>query len=164
MDKIGNIIGGAIERINTNIAIKEKAELQVIEGKISIYTGKAADKIDVIRKVNEISEIFPKIGDAKLRILTSYFIKNNFTLQRINDSIDKVATTCIYPEPQLAEFLSFDKSIKTYKYSDILKELEYNKEAFKEFKAVRLTEQQTRPVYVLTADFENYNLTEFKKI
>lgn len=88
--------------------------------------------------------------------------ENNFCDSRLIESVKFVVDNCVYPVPTIAQFITFDKRIKVYYYEDIVKKLDDNRKAFESYIAVKVNDEQPKPLYVHVNDFEKFNLTRWK--
>ena len=66
-----------------------------------------------------IRQAFPTLGQGFFIQLNRLIAENNFTDQRLREATDYVISNCIYPQPTIANFLSYDNRIKLYSYNDI---------------------------------------------
>lgn len=55
-------------------------------------------------------------------------MKDKFTDERFTDAVDNVLRNCTYPQPTVAEFLSYDRKVKLHTYEEAVKiTMEYGK-------------------------------------
>lgn len=98
------------------------------------------------------------VNDTFLDILKHRLEMNGFSKKRVQDSIDHVIDNCIYPTPSVANFITFDKTIKFYSYEEMI--------AFgigtDKFRKIRIKETQEKPLWVFEKDFIVYNLEHLK--
>jgi len=78
-----------------------------------------------------------------------------FTDDRLRDAVRNVISTCVYPQPTIAQFISFDKRIKVYTYSQYCKLCDEG--TGKNYHPVAIGEN-THPVWVHENDINQYNL------
>ena len=65
-------------------------------------------------------QAFPKMPDATFNLLKDRFKENNFTDERLRDSINNVIDTYQGWDkiPNIANFIQYDKKIKIYTYKE----------------------------------------------
>jgi len=89
---------------------------------ISIYKpGKVSAKCFALN-IAKIKSAFPKLTAGWYKILEQMIDAENFTDGKLNDAVYNLIRHCQYPEPTIANIVSFDKTIKTYLYDDLLKQ------------------------------------------
>ena len=71
--------------------------------------------------------------------------------------MNHVIDTCVYPTPTIAQFISFDKRIKVYKYPDIVKMLDDDPKAFDRYKRIEM-EGLPEAVWIHVNDIAKYNI------
>lgn len=124
---------------------------------LSIYTGELTKPI-IVEMTIKIRQTFPSLPVGFFDILSDRLVANNFTDQRLKDAVDYVIDNCIYPTPTIAQFISFDKRIKLYTHSQMLKmNQEFSGKVFKYYKSVRIGKNEF-PVYAHLNDIKEYNL------
>jgi len=90
-------------------------------------------------------------------LLTESLKRNGFTDERFTDAVNYVIDNCRYPKPSIADFVSYDRSVKTYTHEQICANGTAN------YQAVRISPAQTKPVWVLKTDFEIHNFKKWDK-
>ena len=90
---------------------------------ISIYSGELTNEITQIGMLKAKSA-FPALPNNFFLTLTDRIIANGFSDKRLIDAVNHVIDNHVYPEPSIAEFISFDRKIKLYSHQDILKLVE----------------------------------------
>lgn len=92
---------------------KQNAQLSVYgQGKVSTETF-ALCTID-------IKKAFPKLPISWYDVLESMLNEERFTNERLIDATKSLIKNCQYPEPTLANIISFDKTIKVYLWDELL--------------------------------------------
>lgn len=90
--------------------------------------------------------------------------EDNFGDERLTHAVKHVIKTCVYPEPTIANFLSYDKSIKVYDYAQYLKLIdELGTRTQDLYKSVRFNNDQSKPSWVHVNDIKEYNLKLWNK-
>jgi len=89
---------------------------------ISLYRKAAPTKQGIAIGLAKIKKAFPKITQGVLDILKERFAENNFSDRKIIDSINHVIDN--YggwdKNPNIAEFIQYDRTIKTYTYNEAI--------------------------------------------
>ena len=104
-----------------------------------------------------IQNAFPTLPNGFYDVLYDMIKDEGFTDQRLKDSVKHVIKNCVYPQPTVAQFISFDKKIDLFTYDDMMKKTDTDKDAFKRFLPIKLPGVS----YTLWAhknDVEKYNL------
>lgn len=83
--------------------------------------------------------------------------ENGFSDQRLTDAVNNVIDTCIYPTPTVANFISFDKRVKTYKYPEICEMLNEDIRAFDHYKPIKFRDLPDR-VWIHINDIAKYGI------
>ena len=129
---------------------------RIDNGAISIYNGKLS-KEGIKKNCLKILAAFEKTDAMFTDLLTESLKRNGFTDERFTDAVNYVIDHCRYPKPSIADFVSYDKKIKVYRYDEMVE----NSFDFLRFKKVRLTEEQSKPLYVRLEDFETNNFEKY---
>lgn len=95
---------------------------------------------------------FPKLPIEWFDLLKSLISEENFSNQKFLDSVRHLIKTCPYPEPTIANLLSYDKTVKSHTYEEILEINSKYPDSMKYFK--RLNSGK----WVRIEDAEKYNL------
>jgi hypothetical protein len=112
----------------------------------------------MVNQTARISKAFPALKGDFIDILQKRVKELGFGNQRITDCINHVIDTCPYPNPSIANFVSFDKRIKLHTYNDMCDMVsDYGKSIWDDYKAIRVPGLK-KIVYVLATDIEVYNL------
>jgi hypothetical protein len=97
--------------INTSIVENNSTEL-------SIYFGQLTGE-NILVHVKRILQAFPNVTNSFIDLLIERAKENHFSDKRLTDAVNNTIDNCIYPVPTLANFLSWDKKVKLYSYSEI---------------------------------------------
>lgn len=129
---------------------------------LSVYEGELTKPV-IVEMTVKIRQSFPALPVGFFDILSDRLIANNFTDQRLKDSVQHVIDNCIYPTPTIAQFISFDRRIKLYTYNQVLKmNDEFSGKIFQYYKSVRIGKNEF-PVYAYINDIKEYNLELWNK-
>ena len=90
---------------------------------ISIYKGELTPDC-LIKSMKKIKDSFPNLTPGFFDILQDRLKDNNFCNERLTDAINNVIDTCIYPNPTIANFISYDRKYKIQTYNDMCKMVE----------------------------------------
>ena len=128
---------------------------KIDNGAISIYNGKLS-KEGIKKNCLKILAAFEKTDAMFTDLLTESLKRNGFTDERFTDAVNYVIDNCRYPKPSIADFVSYDKNVKVYSYEEICNN------STSSYCAIRLTPQQTKPVWILKTDFETNNFIRYE--
>lgn len=127
---------------------------------ISLYTDELTE--DCIKEnFKKLKACFPKMESGFYIILAGYLKSTGFTNQRLNDAVDILIRTNVYPEIVPGAILGYDKKIKLKTYAEITNEGNkiYPSEPGKMFQFYRKMKKiENGFLYVSVADIEIYNL------
>lgn len=92
---------------------------------------------------------FPALNSAFYDVFMYRIKDNGFSNQRLTDAVKYVIDNCVYPQPTIAQFISFDKKIKLYGYE----------QAFDNIGLVPVKlENRKSIVWISRTDAETYNI------
>ena len=124
-----------------------------------MYAGVFTNEVAAIN-ITRIKAAFPALSDAFFGILASRIIDNDFCNERMTDAVNHVIDTCQYPNPSVAEFISFDRKVKVFTYEEMLKKAnDLGNEIWTSYRAVQFKNRE-RKVWVHVDDVKTYNLTD----
>ena len=125
---------------------------------ISLYKGSIISDESIVRYSVKIRQAFPSLEPGFYNILLEMAKEENFTDERFRDAVHNVIKTCIYPTPTIAQFISFDKRIKVFKYHDIIKMVDDgDHNAFDRYKRVEM-DGLPEAVWIHKNDIAKYNI------
>jgi hypothetical protein len=87
---------------------------------ISVYHDEKIDQITFAHGMKDLKSAFPKLTADWYDLLKKRVIEKGFTKKRFFDAVNHTIDNCIYPEPTIAQILSYDVSVKSYTYNEIL--------------------------------------------
>jgi hypothetical protein len=102
-------------QVNSQIWTNEQGE-----NFISHYQDKLT-KEEIIKQTANIKCSFPSLPPEFYLLFSERIRDNKFTDKRLRDSVAHVIDTCVYPNPTIAQFLSFDKREKLFTRNEMLK-------------------------------------------
>jgi hypothetical protein len=135
-----------------------QTNLEVIQGnEISLYSGMLNTEC-VIENIKKVKKSFPSLLAGFYDVFSDRIKENRFSDSRLNDAVNHVIDNCIYPTPTIAQFISFDKRIKVYKYPEIVQMVEDgDPNAFSRYKRI-VMKGLPEAVWVHVNDIAKYNL------
>ena len=126
---------------------------------VSSYTGELTP-INVTENMKKILIAFPTLKKEYFDLLMKLVKEKGFSDERLNDAVIHVICTCIYPQPTIANFLSYDMPIKIYNYMQIVTKVNQG-ESMGSYTAIDIN--KGKPFYALNEDVEKYNLKIWQK-
>jgi hypothetical protein len=112
--------------------------IRVEGGEISLYKGILTVQ-NIVQCSVKIKKAFPDLPSEFFEVFQDMIKSEGFTDERLIDAVDNVIKTCIYPKPTIAQFISWDKRVKIFKYPDIIKMVEEgDPNAFDRYKRIEL--------------------------
>lgn len=121
---------------------------------VSIYTGPLTAKC-IIENIAKIKKAFPALPLGFYDVFMDMIKENTFTDTRLRDAVKHVICNCQYPQPTIAQFISFDKRFKVYTYSQYCKLCDEGDG--KNYQPVAIN-GNTKPVWAHTNDINQFNL------
>lgn len=100
-----------------SIKVNDKGEIF-----LSLYSGELTPEV-VTDSMAEIKASFPNLPVEFFIMLSRRVKDKGFSDERLKDAVRHVIDTCVYPSPTIAQFISFDRSIRLYTYHDILEKI-----------------------------------------
>ena len=107
----------------------------------------------------KIVKTFPKLPSQFFDIFYDRIRDNGFTDKRLKDAVNYVIDNCQYPEPTIAQFISFDKTVKLFTYHQVCDMCNENTKAFSDFVTVDVGRE--KPMWAYKHDVDTYNLKRF---
>ena len=128
-----------------------------LTNEISIYKGELHPEC-IFENVGRIKKSFPTLPIDFFDVFDDRLKANGFTDERLNDAVAHVIDTCIYPTPTIAQFISFDKTIKLYSYEDMVKKTEeFGPEIWNTYISIQFPDR-VKKAWVHVDDIKKYNL------
>lgn len=113
-----------------------------------------------MQAVVAIKKAFPSLPTGFYDMFDSRIKDNNFTANRLNDAVTHVIDNCIYPTPTIANFISFDRTVKFKTHDEMCKEAMTYPQVWQQWLPVRFP-NMPKTVWVFANDIEKYKLTEY---
>ena len=123
---------------------------------ISLYKGELTGRI-ILECSIKVKKAFPELPSDFFEVFQDMIKSEKFTDERLMDAVDNVIKTCVYPKPTIAQFISFDKRVKVYKYPDIVKMVDDDPKAFERYKRIEM-EGLPEAVWIHVNDIAKYNI------
>lgn len=137
----------------TNILVKVEDGFE-----LSAYNGELTEDC-IAEQTVKIASAFPSLDAGFYDILFAQVKEMNFSDKKLVDSVNHVIRNCEYPTPTIAKFLSYDKKIKLFDYTQFVNVEQHLKPLYKAVRIGGLTKQ----MYALKTDIETYNLELWNK-
>ena len=125
---------------------------------ISIYIGESTVK-GRATAVSFIKDAFPSLDVGFHKILAQRVTQLEISDERFVDAVNYVIDNCVYPTPTIANFISYDKKIRSLNYAQLINVEEYLRPLYK---AVRIGDLD-KPMYAVENDIKEYKLELFNK-
>ena len=136
------------------------ASLQAIErNELSIYHGELTANA-VISSVADIKKAFPALPSGFYDILTDRIKETGFCDTRLRDAVNFVIDNCPYPTPTIANFISFDRTVKFRSHEEMCKEALTYQQVWKEWMPVKFP-NLPKTVWIFANDIVKYSLGEY---
>jgi hypothetical protein len=128
-----------------------------LENEISLYKGTLSTPC-VIQNVAKIKNAFPSLHEGFYEVLSERLVEIGFNDSRLSDAVNHVIDNCVYPTPTIAQFISFDKKVKVFKYPDIIEMVDAGDlRAFDRYGRIKLPEFP-EAVYIHVNDIAKFNI------
>lgn len=89
---------------------------------LSLYEGEITGPV-ISQNMAKIKGAFPTLPREFFTLLSNRIKENGFCDERLNDAVCHVIDNCIYPQPTIAQFISFDKKIRLFNYNEMLEKV-----------------------------------------
>ena len=126
------------------------------EYSITTYTGELTQE-NVVRNFARIKACFPAISPEFYKVLMERIKEKGFSDDRLSDSVNNLIDNFQYPNPTLANILSFDKRVKILDYNQVCNLIHKQEASFDNFSKIFIGEKM---FYVRTSDKEIYNIPD----
>jgi hypothetical protein len=126
------------------------------ESALSIYQGELKQET-VAKNVAKIKAAFPALPKDFFTLLIDRAKDKGFSDARLTDAVNNVIDTCQYPTPTLANFLSFDKRVKVFNYSEMCNAITNSGFSSSSFAQLRIN---GKLFWVKQSDKEVFNLPD----
>ncbi len=90
------------------------------DNQLSLYQpGKVTSKT-LADCIIEVKKAFPKLPVGWYDVLERMLDDEKFSDKRLIDATKNLIKNCVYPEPTIANIISFDRTIKVFTYNELL--------------------------------------------
>lgn len=111
--------------------------------------------------VAQIKKAFPSLPITFFDTFDDRIRANNFSNQRLMDAVAYVIDNCVYPQPTIAHFISFDRKVKAYSYDEICNLITNHEAKMADYKAIT-RKSRLKPVFIHINDIVKFNITNEK--
>ena len=94
-------------------------EITTDTNKLSLYKNDKVTPEVLAQCFITLKKAFPKLTKGWYDILEEMLIDESFSNERLIDATKNLVRTCQYPEPTIANMLSFNKEVKIFTYSEV---------------------------------------------
>ena len=113
-----------------------------------------------MQAVVAIKKAFPSLPTSFYDMFDNRIKDNKFTANRLRDAVIHVIDNCVYPTPTIANFISFDRTVKFKTHDEMCKEAMTYPQVWQQWLPVRFP-NMPKTVWVFANDIERYKLTEY---
>jgi hypothetical protein len=121
---------------------------------LSAYSGELTPD-NIVLQATKIVKAFPSVSNSFIDLLIERIKDKGFSDRRLNDAVNFVIDNCQYPNPTLANFLSFDKRIKILDYDELCSAVVKQETKFDNYTPIKIN---GKSFFVRKKDKELYNL------
>jgi len=125
---------------------------------LSMYRGDLSTAC-IMEYFAKVKKAFPALPASFYDILAERIKENGFSDQRLKDAVNHVTDTFTYSMPTVAHFISFDKRVKLFTRSDMIKIMDKSDTVWKEYKPIKI--DGIKEIYFASVlDIKKYNLKQ----
>lgn len=124
-------------------------------GELSLYEGTLTTPV-VVGCVAKIKACFPALQEGFYKTFTERIVDKEFCDDRLKDAVNHVIDNCRYPQPSIADFVNFDKTIKFKTWQEMTKE-----DCWDTYLPVKFPDRP-KVVWIHANDIALYNLTKYQ--
>lgn len=128
--------------------------------RISIFKGELT-KLCIAESIAKMKKTFPALRHEFYDVLADRLKANGFSDSRLNAAVNHVIDTCTYPQPTIANIISYDVKIKLHTYNEIVAMAEPHINIFENYKPIK-TKDMVKPMYAHINDIKKYKLEIYK--
>ena len=125
-----------------------------VTDEISLYTGELTPKA-VVNNIANIKKAFPGLPAGFYDVFTDRIKENGFCDERLRDAVSHVIDNCIYPQPTIAQFISYDKTLKFKTHDQMCKD-----ESWGTYLPVKFPDRP-KVIWVHANDIKLYKLNKY---
>lgn len=101
-------------------SLENSSSVEQQKNEVSIYGQGKVTANCLAHNIVKLKRAFPKLGEGWYLMLEEMIDEENFTDRRFDDAVKNLIKTCLYPEPTIANVLSFDRLSKLWTYDEAL--------------------------------------------
>lgn len=137
------------------------------KNQLSLYQSGKVTAQTLADCVIEIKKAFPRLPVGWYDVLEKMLDEEKFSDKRLVDATKSLIKNCVYPEPTIANIISFDRTVKVYTYHELMekyKDCYYmgstQDPIFTEYERVDFYEQER---FAKKEDVNRYNLKKWSR-
>ena len=138
----------------------QSTELSPEKTEISLYADTPAGPKDIVDASVRVKKAFPALPKSFYDTFDDRIRDKGFTVQRLKDAVNYVIDNCQYPTPTIANFISYDRTVKFKTYDEMCKEALTSDSIWREWLAVKYPDMP-KTVWVHANDVHKYNLQKY---
>lgn len=120
------------------------------EFKISVYQDSPADNETIQSQLKRLAQCFPATEQVVVRELYNRILFHKFSRQRLIDAVDNVIDTNKYKTFNVADIISYDKTVAVYNHKQICDMAVSNKNIWNNIKILDIDQKK---YYICKEDF-----------
>lgn len=146
--------------------LQQNEQLETKSNELSIYKSGKVSAETFAYGVKKIKDAFPKLPASWFLVLDEMVDEEKFSEERFKDAVNSLIKNCVYPEPTIANIISFDRTVKVYTYHELMEKYKtcyymgstYDP-IFTEYGKIDFHGQER---FCKKEDIEKYNLTKWQ--
>ncbi len=95
-------------------------QLETRDNELSIYKSGKVSAEAFAHGSKKIKDAFPKLPASWFTVLDQMLDEEKFSEERFRDAVNSLIKNCVYPEPTIANIISYDRSVKVYTYRELM--------------------------------------------
>ena len=108
-------------QVQTNLQDYQPSEqLETRSNALSVYQAGKVTAEAFAHGTKKIKDSFPKLPASWFSVLDQMLDEEKFSDERFKDAVNSLIKNCVYPEPTIANIISFDKLVKVYTYRELM--------------------------------------------
>lgn len=143
---------------NLQQSFSQNSQLKISDSgaELSIYSGEMSVE-QMAKQTVKAKAAFPHLKPEFFSVLIDRMRENGFSDERMKDAINNVIDNCRYPQPTMADFLSFDRRVKLYQYNQVCDMVTNNEAKFEDFSIIKISGEVYR---IRKSDKVLYNILD----
>jgi len=139
---------------------QEGSGLTLQKDEISLYSGQLTTQV-VVASVAKIKAAFPALPGGFYDTLAERITANGFCDERLRDAVNHVIDNCPYPTPTIANFISYDRTLRFKTYDEMCKDALTSDSVWKQWLPVKFPDRSAA-VWVYVNDIAKYKLEKYQ--